>query len=113
VNRSEGQWEQLDMFRPAKDFKNSSNIDVEFEHLGNPNKDKNEIKKEHTAYKVNTAKKSGLYESIKKKGVRTPVFLSHSKRFGEMVSDGGHRVASATDINPNMLVPVEHGNDVP
>ena len=113
MNRSEGQWTQLDMFRPAKDFNNTSNIDVEFEHMGNPSRNKNEIKKEHSDYKVDAAKKSGLYESIKNTGVQTPIFLSHSKKFGEMVSDGGHRVAAATDINPSMLLPIEHGRDVP
>jgi ParB-like nuclease domain len=113
MNRSESQWQQLDMFRPAKDFKNTSNIDVEYEHMTDPSKDKNTIKKEHADYKVDAAKKSGLYESIKSDGVKKPVFIAHSKRFGEMVSDGGHRVAAATDINPNMLVPVEHSENVP
>ena len=101
------------MFRPAREFRNTSNIDVEFEHMGDPSRNKNEIKKEHAAHKVAAAKKSGLYDSIKDTGVQKPVFLSHSKRFGEMVSDGGHRVAAALDINPSMIVPVEHGKDVP
>jgi hypothetical protein len=113
MNRSEGQWEQLDMVRPAREFGRTSNIDVEFEHMGEPSRNKNEIKKEHAGHKVAAAKKSGLYDSIKDTGVQTPVFLSHSKKFGEMVSDGGHRVAAASDINPSMLLPVEHGKDVP
>lgn len=112
MNRKEGQWKQLDMFRPAKEFGSTSNIDVEFESMRNPSKDKDAIKKEHAEHKVNAAKQSGLYQSIKDNGVQKPVFISHSRQFGEMVSDGGHRVAVAADIGPDTLVPVEHGENV-
>ena len=61
MNRSEGQWKQLDMFRPAKEFSNTSNIDVEFEHMGNPSRDKNDIKKEHATYKTAASKKSVVF----------------------------------------------------
>jgi len=112
MNTDKGQWAQLDMYRPAKDFASSSNIDVEFEHMQNPSRDKNDIKKEQSDYKLNSAKQSGLYKSIKDKGIQKPVFLTHSKQFGEMVSDGGHRLSVANDLGPNTIVPVEHGEDV-
>jgi hypothetical protein len=41
--------------------------------------------------------------------VSTPVYVSHNAKFGQTVGDGHHRIAAAHDIDPNMLIPVEHG----
>lgn len=54
-----------------------------------------------------------LHDSIRQYGVLDPVTIVHGKRpkTGESYSDlqeGHHRVASAHDINPKMLVPVQH-----
>ena len=52
-----------------------------------------------------------LYDSIKRKGVTTPVSIRLSpgdNGYEEQINDGGHRVASAHDINPEMYIPVEY-----
>ena len=55
--------------------------------------------------------KESLYESIKKEGVTTPVSIRlnpGNNGWEEQINDGGHRVASAHDINPEMYIPVEY-----
>jgi hypothetical protein len=54
-----------------------------------------------------------LHESIRHHGVYDPVTIVHGTRpkTGESYSDlqeGHHRVASAHDINPKMIIPLEH-----
>jgi hypothetical protein len=55
-----------------------------------------------------------LYDSIKAKGVQKPVELirhPESNKYwpkGYSLMEGHHRVAAAADIDPNMLIPVEH-----
>jgi hypothetical protein len=54
-----------------------------------------------------------LHESIKQHGVLDPVTIVHGNRpkTNEPYSDlaeGHHRIASAHNINPKMIVPVEH-----
>ena len=54
-----------------------------------------------------------LEQSVRKEGVRKPIFLNEFSRTRTdeskpEVRDGHHRVAIASQINPNMLVPVEH-----
>lgn len=50
----------------------------------------------------------GMYKSIKKIGVQNPVDIIHDPKRGPMLGEGHHRIASAMDTNPNMLVPVTH-----
>lgn len=50
----------------------------------------------------------GMYKSIKKIGVQEPVELIHHPKRGMMLSEGHHRIASAMDVNPQMIVPVTH-----
>lgn len=54
--------------------------------------------------------KKGLYKSIEEGGVKEPIRLAHGVA-GEdspVVAQGHHRIAAAADIDPNMLIPVEH-----
>lgn len=56
-----------------------------------------------------------LYESIKKKGVESPVLLSvwptGENEYKEVLRDGHHRVAAANSINPEMYIPVRYTED--
>jgi hypothetical protein len=49
-----------------------------------------------------------LAESVVKEGVRNPIFLKEFSKTRE-VWNGHHRVAIASELRPNMLLPVEHG----
>jgi ParB-like chromosome segregation protein Spo0J len=68
-----------------------------------------EIDKKVMDQKLSESRSSGLYDSIKANGVSKPVYVSNNKKFGQTVGDGHHRIAAAHNINPNMLIPVEHG----
>jgi hypothetical protein len=60
-----------------------------------------------SAKEDNWPESKGMYESIKKIGVQEPVTIVHRKR-APVLWEGHHRIASAMDVNPNMLIPVEH-----
>jgi hypothetical protein len=54
-----------------------------------------------------------LEESVRKEGVRSPIFLQEFSKTRTddskpEVRNGHHRVAIASEINPNMLLPVDH-----
>lgn len=54
-----------------------------------------------------------LEQSVRKEGVRKPVFLNEFTKTRDdeskpEVRDGHHRVAIASQIDPNMMIPVEH-----
>ena len=54
-----------------------------------------------------------LEESVRKEGVRTPIFLGEFSKTRNNsskpeVKNGHHRVAVASNIDPNMLLPVDH-----
>jgi hypothetical protein len=54
-----------------------------------------------------------LEESVRAEGVRKPIFLQEFSKTRTddskpEVRDGHHRVAIASEINPNMLLPVDH-----
>jgi len=51
---------------------------------------------------------TGIHESIKESGVQEPVKISHRDGYVPTLTDGHHRIASAMDINPKMLIPVEN-----
>jgi hypothetical protein len=96
--------QQLAMFIPAKEIANYPMIDA---HRGESNQ-------EVLARKLASAKadkwegSKGMYKSIKKIGVQNPVDIIHDPKRGPMLGEGHHRIASAMDANPNMLVPVTH-----
>ena len=48
------------------------------------------------------------YESIRQHGVRNPVLVRQTGEDKYVLDHGHHRVYSAADINPNMLVPLVH-----
>lgn len=54
-----------------------------------------------------------LFQSIKEEGVKEPVTLEFFNRDTDdtIISDGHHRVASAFTVNPNMIIPIEYGDD--
>ena len=56
--------------------------------------------------------KSSLYDSIRDKGVTTPVVIGlnreNSGKLSEYLADGHHRATAANDINPEMYVPIEY-----
>lgn len=97
--------QQLAMFLPAHEIAKMPMTDA---HRGESNQ-------EVLARKLASAKadkwepSKGMYESIKKIGVQEPVEIIHSDK-GQMLGEGHHRIASAMDVNPNMLIPVEHKN---
>ena len=56
--------------------------------------------------------KSSLYDSIRDKGVTTPVVIGlnreNSGKLSEFLADGHHRATAANDINPEMYVPIAY-----
>ena len=55
--------------------------------------------------------KDSLYDSIKKEGVKSPVSLKVYRTdsgWEEQINEGHHRIVSAHDIDPEMLIPVEY-----
>lgn len=54
-----------------------------------------------------------LFQSIKEEGVKEPVTLDFFSREHDntVISDGHHRVASAFTANPDMIIPIEYGDD--
>ena len=117
-NLSKAQWHQLDMFKPAKELYNFELNDVEVEkymlrhhHDIEPDDHDIDVRGDVMGRKLEESKKSGLYNNIKRNGVLDPVNIGEG-HWGVwkpgVVSDGHHRIASAFDIDPNMLVPVKH-----
>lgn len=99
-------YQQLAMFMPAHEIAKLPMMDA---HRGEPNT-------EVLARKLKSAKEDtweeskGMYESIKKIGVQQPVDIIHDSKRGPMLGEGHHRIASAMDVNPDMLIPVTHKN---
>jgi hypothetical protein len=95
---------QLAMYMPAHEIAKLPMTDA---HKGESNK-------EVLARKLKSSKEDkwedskGMHESIKKIGVQQPVEIIHDAKKGPMLAEGHHRIASAMDTNPNMLVPVTH-----
>jgi hypothetical protein len=58
--------------------------------------------------------KKTLYNSIKERGVSEPVRLMHreDESLSPEVANGHHRIAAAAEIDPEMLIPVEHYDPV-
>lgn len=51
---------------------------------------------------------NSTYESIQQHGVRNPVMVEQRDNGSYMLHHGHHRVYSAADIDPDMLVPLVH-----
>lgn len=64
-------------------------------------------KKDLVEHKLGASIHSGLLKDIEKQGVQKPVQVSHEDEEPHLY-DGHHRVVSAYNVNPNMLIPVEH-----
>ncbi len=75
--------------------------------------DTHDIPKNYGVDTVGTEEEDTLENSVRKEGVRNPIFLNEftKTRFDDSkpeVRNGHHRVAIASKIDPNMLLPVEH-----
>lgn len=126
------QWQQLDMYKTAKELRATRLGDVETAKIWDAGRTPaHELEKNVMNQKLTESRSSGLYDSIKAQGVSKPVFISNIKPSsykkdgltslitlvnpayvppsGSIIMDGHHRIAAAHDINPNMLIPVEHG----
>lgn len=58
---------------------------------------------------------AGVYDSVKEKGVLTPVNVTYKKERGyriPTIGNGNHRVAAQADIDPERLVPVIHHDNL-
>lgn len=88
--------QQLAMYMTAKELHDLPMMDIP--EYG--------TKKDLIAEKLGDNLATGLHDSIKKKGVQEPVTVLNDD--GQHLYDGHHRVVSAYNINPKMLVPVEH-----
>lgn len=110
------QFQQLDMFRPARDLADPSKIQ---------HGDAYQTKGDTTALaeqKVASAGASGLYKGVAHEGVKEPVGVYHLSgwpeyegatfRNGEFLRNGHHRVFAANDIDPDSEVPIRH-HDLP
>jgi len=97
--------QQLAMFMPAHEIAKLRFSDRR--HFNESNEDVLARKLESAKTNAWAASK-GMYKSIKKIGVQEPVDIVHGGPMGAMLTDGHHRVASAMDINPKMLIPVIH-----
>ena len=108
-NLSKGQFEQLDMFKPAKELRGMhlSDVDVAMNNSYYV-KDYKKTAKVVMARKVRESKRSGLHNSIGYSGVQKPVEIGQGYGPGVKVLDGHHRIASAMAIDPKMMIPVEH-----
>ena len=107
-NLSKGQFEQLDMFKPARELRGMHLTDVQVAIWNRGGGNYQSTAKVVMARKVRQAKRKGLYDSIKEHGVQKPVEIGPAYGPGIKVIDGHHRIASAMAIDPKMLVPVEH-----
>jgi len=126
------QWQQLDMYKTAKELRATRLGDVETAKIWDAGRTPaHELEKTVMDKKLGESRITGLYDSIKAQGVSSPVYISNVKPSaykkssltgvikeinptyvppsGEIIMDGHHRIAAAYDINPNMLIPVEHG----
>ena len=108
-NLSNTQFEQLDMFKTAKELRGMTLADVQANiWRSGGGLDYKKTAKTVMARKLRRAKQTGLYDSIKTEGVKQPVIVEHHPVSGKKVIEGHHRIASAMAINPNMLLPVRH-----
>ena len=104
------QWSQLDLYKTAKELRHSTLLDVEGAKVWDAGRTPAaQVDKEIMDQKLGESRKTGLYDSVKTEGVKKPVYVTNNKQFGQTVGDGHHRIAAAYDIDPNMLVPVDHG----
>ena len=125
------QWQQLDMYKTAKELRSMRLGDVESAKIWDVGRTPaHELEKSVMDQKLVESRQSGLYDSIKAQGVSKPVYIStvrpsaykesaftsvikdvnpaYKPPSGNIVMDGHHRIAAAHDINPNMLLPVDY-----
>jgi hypothetical protein len=115
--------EQLAMFMTAEEIKSKVNSSADpgghdMEGLWHQKLYESKTGAVRNARYVPTRKRKGnsLYESVKEKGVQKPVELQRNtkntkfSKKGYSLSEGHHRVAAAYDIDPKMLIPVEHSD---
>jgi hypothetical protein len=110
-NLSKNQFQQLKMFDSAKNLTKLKWGDTR------PGETKKDVMvRKLSESKINedySTTSNSLHDSIRQHGVLDPVTIVHGIRpkTGKPFSDlaeGHHRVASAHDVNPNMIIPLEH-----
>lgn len=106
------QFKQLQMFDSAE---NLSKLKFGDTQPGETSADvmARKLKESKVPEGYNLPEADSLYDDIKNRGVHDPVWIVHGNRpkTNEPYSDlaeGHHRIASAMDINPKMIIPVEH-----
>jgi hypothetical protein len=113
-NLSHGQFEQLDMFKTARELRGMKLADAHVWLLnrGLSSADESNVKRSRKNVmqrKRREAKKSGLLDSIREKGVQEPVEVGRRLYTGaQELVNGHHRVAAAMAVDPNMIIPVRH-----
>ena len=111
---SGAQFEQLDMFKPAKELRSMHLADAHVWLLNRGLSSASESnvrrsRKNVMQRKRQEAKKSGLYDSIKAEGVKEPVEVGRRTYSNQQeLINGHHRVAAAMSIDPKMIIPVRH-----
>ena len=53
---------------------------------------------------------SGIYRSVKQRGVVNPIRLERT-RYGSVITDGYHRVAATHDIDPTKFLPITYSKE--
>jgi hypothetical protein len=95
---------QMAMYMPAHEIAKLPMTDA---HRGESNQEV--LARKLKSAKADTWEESkGMYKSIKKIGVQQPVEIIHDTVKGPMLGEGHHRIASAMDANPNMIIPVKN-----
>jgi hypothetical protein len=110
---SKQQFEQLDMFKPAKELRGMHLSDAHVWLLNHGLSSASESnvrrsRKNVMQRKARESRKSGLYDSIKNQGVREPVEVGRGYGGRQELVNGHHRVAAAMSIDPKMIIPVRH-----
>jgi len=118
-NLSSQQWEQLPMFMSASEIMGKVNSSADapgakMEDVWHQKLYEAKTGAIRNALYVPTRKRRGnsLYESIQNNGVREPVQLNRNGAEGYSLAEGHHRVAAAHDIDPNMMLPVVHSDEL-
>lgn len=108
---------QLKLFMTARELMDMpAGDDLEEWRPMSQNEDLRNEKLEESKDPVSYAKmydNLNLHDSIKEHGVQNPVNIEFFSRENDdtVIADGHHRIASAFDINPDMFIPIEYGDD--
>lgn len=114
--------DQLRLFVQAKELMDYPTFEWQFLHPTTLRLDRNlrhhKLKESKTGHEYNTQaeigsknnkEKPSLYQSIREKGVQSPISLTFNRKLQQNTIDNGHhRIVAANDINPEMYLPVRY-----